>query len=104
MASLKAVGMAIFVLGVMFSMPAIASAIGGGVAASTAGLGAAWRRWARVPPRMAVTGHSSRAITGAASQHETPAGSAAPLLQAAAVGSRAGFGEQWNREVSGRYQ
>ena len=66
MAALKAVGMAIFVLGVMFSMPAIASAIGGGVAASTAGLGGRLASMGTGAARMAVTGHSSRAITGAA--------------------------------------
>ena len=84
MASLKAVGMAIFVLGVMFSMPAIASAIGGGVAASTAGLGGRLASMGTGAARMAVTGHSSRAITGAAA-----ARNARRIGGAAAAGGRA---------------
>ena len=84
MASLKAIGMAVFVLGVMLSMPAVASAIGGGVAASTGGLGGRLASMGTSAARMAVTGHSSRAITGAAAMRN-----ARKVGGAAAAGGRA---------------
>lgn len=78
MAMVKSVGVLIFGLGVMFSMASIAAALGGGVAASTGGIAGRLASIGTGAARMALTGHSSRAITGAAAaRHAKAVGGAA---------------------------
>ena len=76
MASLKAIGMAAFVLGVMSSMPSIAAALGGGAAASASGFGGRLASLGSGAGRMLATGHSKRAITSGNSMVGKAAGSA----------------------------
>lgn len=66
MSTIMATVMAICGIGILWAMRQVGSAIGGGVAASAGGTVGRLAAMSTGLGRMAVTGHSSRAITGAA--------------------------------------
>ena len=68
MYTLMATVMSVFTIGVMWKMLGVGAAIGGGAAASAGGAVGRLAAMGTGAARMAVTGHSSRAITGAAAQ------------------------------------